>query len=98
MAIHLRRRELIAALGGTAAWSLAARAQQPDRMRRIGLLMATAEDDPETKLRLAGLQQGLEKLGWSEGRNIHLDKRFASAPSEIRQGSSRKRWSPRDLT
>ena len=58
------------------------RAQQSDRVRRIGVLMATAEDDPETKLRLAGLQQGLEKLGWSEGRNIHLDKRFAAAPSE----------------
>ena len=61
---------------------MAVRAQQSDRVRRIGVLMATAEDDPETKLRLAGLQQGLEKLGWSEGRNIHLDKRFAAAPSE----------------
>src|SRR5262249_39606595 len=53
-----------------------------ERMRRIAVLMATAEGDPETKLRLAGLRQGLEKLGWLDGRNVHLDTRFALAPNE----------------
>jgi putative ABC transport system substrate-binding protein len=77
-----RRREFMTLLGGAAAWPLAARAQQPDRMRRIGVLMSTAENDPETKLRLAGLRQGLEKLGWLEGSNVHLDARFAPAPDE----------------
>jgi putative tryptophan/tyrosine transport system substrate-binding protein len=79
---HLKRREFIALLGGAAAWPIAARAQLGERMRRIGALMATAEDDPETKLRLVGLRQGLEKLGWFEGRNIQLDTRFAPAPNE----------------
>jgi len=78
----MRRREFITLIGGAAAWPLAARAQQSDRVRRIGVLMATSEDDPETKPRLAGLRRGLEKLGWSEGRNVHLDTRFAAAPNE----------------
>jgi hypothetical protein len=59
----LRRRELIALLGGAAlAWPVAVRAQQPDRMRRIGVLMALAEDDPETKARLAGFRQGSKSV------------------------------------
>ena len=78
----MKRRAFITLLSGAAAWPLVAEAQQSDRMRRIGVLMATAEDDPETKPRLAGLRQGLEKLGWSEGRNVHLDTRFAAAPNE----------------
>jgi putative tryptophan/tyrosine transport system substrate-binding protein len=73
----MRRREFIALLGsGVAGWPIAARAQQPDRMRRIGVLMGLAEDDPETKARLAGFRQGLEKRGWSEGRNVSMDIRF----------------------
>ena len=76
------RREFITLLGGAAAtWPLAARAQQAERMRRIGVLMATAEDDPETKPRLEGFRQELQKLGWSEGRNVHFDTRFAPAPN-----------------
>jgi putative ABC transport system substrate-binding protein len=51
-------------------------------MRRIGVLMALAEDDPETKARLAGFRQGLEKRGWSEGRNLHVDTRFAPAGAQ----------------
>jgi putative tryptophan/tyrosine transport system substrate-binding protein len=74
---HLLRRDFITLLGGAAAWPLAARAQQPDRMRRIGVLMGFAEDDPEMKARLAALLQGLQKRGWSEGRNVHIDYRFA---------------------
>jgi putative tryptophan/tyrosine transport system substrate-binding protein len=80
----LRRRELIALLGGAAvAWPVAARAQQPDRMRRIGVLMGLAKDDPETKARLAGFRQGLEKRGWSEGRNVRIDYRFAPAGAQV---------------
>jgi putative ABC transport system substrate-binding protein len=75
----MRRRAFITLLGGAAvAWPLAARAQQ-DRMRRIGVLMGFAEDDPEAKARLAAFRQGLEKRGWSEGRNVRIDTRFAPA-------------------
>src|SRR5262245_51041177 len=73
----MRRRAFITLLGGAAAaWPLAARAQQPERMRRIGVLLGLAEDDPETKARLAAFRQGLEKRGWSEGRNVRIDYRF----------------------
>jgi putative ABC transport system substrate-binding protein len=78
----MRRREVITLLGGAAAWPLSARAQQPDRMRRVSVLIALAEDDPDSKVRLAAFRQGLEKLGWSEGRNIQLDARFAVPTNE----------------
>ena len=78
----MRRRDFIAALGSTAAWPLATRAQQSDRMRRIGVLMSTPEQDPDSKPRLAAFQQALEKLGWSEGRNIRLDVRFVLPANE----------------
>jgi putative tryptophan/tyrosine transport system substrate-binding protein len=79
----VKRRELITLLGGAAvAWPLSARAQQPDRIRRVGVLMGLAEDDPDSKARLAAFRQGLEKLGWSEGRNIRLDVRFALPADE----------------
>ena len=82
----MRRREFITLLGGAAAsWPLAARAQQQEQMRRIGVLVGLAEDDPETKARLGGFQQGLAKLGWSEGRNISVEYRFARAsPDQIK--------------
>src|SRR5215475_4979547 len=84
MAIHIRRRQFIVTLGGAAAaWPLAARAQQPDGMRRIGMLLALAEDDPEIRARLAAFRQGLEKRGWSEGRNVHIDYRFAPASAQV---------------
>jgi putative ABC transport system substrate-binding protein len=80
----MRRREFITLLGGaTAAWSLAARAQQPgDRVRRIGILVSGAESDPEMQERLAAFRQGLARFGWSEGRNIQVDYRYASASAE----------------
>ena len=79
----MRRREFVTLLGGAAvAWPLSARAQQPDRIRRVGVLMGLAEDDPDSKTRLGAFRQGLEKLGWSEGRNIHLDVRFALPANE----------------
>jgi putative ABC transport system substrate-binding protein len=75
----MRRREFIAGLGGTAAaWPLAARAQQADRMRRIGVLMSLAADDPETQARIAAFQQGLQQLGWTDGRNVRIDTRWAT--------------------
>jgi len=75
----MRRRELITLLGGAvAAWPLAARAQQADRVRRIGLLMATA-DDREGQARVTALKQGLQELGWTDGRNIQIETRFGAA-------------------
>ncbi len=79
----MRRREFITLLGGAAAaWPLAARAQQPERMRRIGVLVGLAEDDPDAKARLAGFQQGLNRIGWSEGGNVRIDYRFAPAGAQ----------------
>jgi putative ABC transport system substrate-binding protein len=73
----MRRREVITLLGGTAAWPLAARAQQPDRMRRIGALMGPVEGDPEGRAWVAALEQGLAELGWSGRRNLRVDYRWA---------------------
>ena len=70
----MKRREFITLLGGASAWPLAARAQQPgEHMRRIGVLIALAEDDPEAKAWVAGFLQGLAKRGWSKDRNLHID-------------------------
>ena len=80
----MRRREFLGLVGGaTAAWPIAAGAQQPDRMRRIGVLVGLAEDDADTKAWLAGFRQGLERLGWSEGRNVRIDLRFAPAVAQV---------------
>jgi putative tryptophan/tyrosine transport system substrate-binding protein len=73
----MRRREFIAVVGGAAAWPLAATAQQPDRMRRIGVLMGYAENDPGAKAFLAGFIQRLAELGWVDGRNLRIDIRWA---------------------
>jgi putative ABC transport system substrate-binding protein len=82
--LPLRRREFIALLGSAAAaWPLDAHAQQGEQVRRIGVLMTTAANDPETKARLTAFRQGLEKRGWSEGRNIRIDYRFASAGAQV---------------
>jgi len=71
------RREFITLLGGAAAWPGVTRAQQTEKTLRIGVLVGLAESDPETRARLAGFWQGLEKRGWSEGRNVRIDYRFA---------------------
>jgi putative ABC transport system substrate-binding protein len=74
----VRRREFITLLGGAAAWPLAARAQQAERMRRIGVLMGYAENDSDAQARVAGFREGLQKLGWTEGRNIRIDTRWVA--------------------
>src|SRR5262245_4652428 len=76
----MRRREFITLIGGAGAmWPLAAFAQQPERMRRIGALIALAETDAEGKAWVAGFRKGLEQRGWSEDQNLHIDYRFAPA-------------------
>src|SRR5262245_34410924 len=88
----MRRREFITFLGGaTVTWSVAARAQQIEKVRRIGVLMAHTENDPEFKDYLDAFRQGLQKLGWIEGRNIQIDTRWgALADAEARQRSARE--------
>src|SRR5215475_743024 len=77
----MRRREFITLIGGAATWPLAARGQQPERMRRIGLLMGVA-DDREGQARVTALKQGLQELGWTDGRNIQIETRFAGADAD----------------
>ena len=75
----MRRRDSLALLGGAAdTWPLAARAQQTDRMRRIGVLMPFAESDAEIQAQIAAFREGLQKLGWTEGRNVQFDYRWAA--------------------
>ena len=93
----MKRREFITLLGGAAAaWPLAARAQQPERMRRIGTLMRVRADDPEWQVRNAAFLQGLRQLGWIEGRNVRIDYRWAAGDAE-REPDMRRNWwrSPR---
>jgi putative tryptophan/tyrosine transport system substrate-binding protein len=83
----MNRREFISLLGGAAAsWPLAARAQQPERVRRIGVLMASAADDSESQARIAAFLQGLAQLGWADGRNVRIDTRWATTdPDDLRR-------------
>ena len=78
----MKRRDFITLLGSAAAWPLAARAQQGERVRRIGVLMSFAADDPESQARLAAFAQGLQEAGWSDGRNARLDIRFAAGDND----------------
>jgi putative ABC transport system substrate-binding protein len=79
MPVTIGRRELLAALGGAVAvWPLAARAQQPDQVRRIGVLMGYAESDSDARAWYAAFREALQKLGWTEGRNIQIDTRWAT--------------------
>src|SRR5258707_6857363 len=83
--LDLRRRRFITLLGGAAAWPLAARAQQADRMRLIGVLMAYAQSDPEGQAWVAAFSERLQKLGWVEGRNIRIVTRWATPNVEAMQ-------------
>ena len=79
----MRRRNFIAGLvSTTATWPLVGRAQQPERMRRIGVLMPFAENDPEAMAQLSGFRQGLGQLGWTDGRNVRLDVRWAAGSND----------------
>jgi putative ABC transport system substrate-binding protein len=88
----LKRREFMSLLGGAAvAWPLAARAQQPDRTQHIGMLMAHPESDPEFQAYVAAFRQGLQKLGWTEGRNIRIDSRWGALDdAEARQRAAKE--------
>ena len=87
MRICLRRREFTTLLGGAAAWPLAARAQRRDRVRRIGVLMFGKEDDPMWKPRLSAFTQALAALGWTDGRNVRTDLRWAGPDDIYRIGA-----------
>src|SRR6516165_5398316 len=90
MAIHIQRREFIFTLGGAAfAWPFAARAQQAERMRRIGVLSALAADDPHGQARLTAFLQALQQLGWTDGRNVRVDTRWAADADSARKYAAR---------
>ena len=79
----MKRREFIALVGGSAAaWPVAARAQQPERMRRIGVLLPATSDDVEFQARVGAFLQGLQQLGWRIGRNVRIDIRWATPAAE----------------
>ena len=84
MTVTIGRRELLAALGGAAAaWPLAARAQQGERVWRIGALMSVAADDPEAPARVGAFSQGLAELGWTIGRNVRIDYRWYAGDADM---------------
>src|SRR5262249_7396520 len=98
---RLQRRDFITLLGGVAvAWPLAARAQQRERIRRIGVLIGVA-DDAEGQARVKALQQGLHELGWIEGRNVRIDYRWTGGDAtrvrdlRVRAPQRRRRGRPR---
>jgi putative tryptophan/tyrosine transport system substrate-binding protein len=81
---HMRRREFIAFIGGAAAaWPLAARAQQGERMRRIGVLMSASPDDPYQTTYLSAFMQGLQERGWTIGRNVRIDPRWGAGNTDL---------------
>jgi ABC-type uncharacterized transport system substrate-binding protein len=81
----MRRRDFIALLGGAAAWPVAVRAQQSERMRQIGVVLPPAENDPEAQGWMAAFREGLEKLGWREGHNIRIETRWRVADANSMQ-------------
>src|SRR6516165_789624 len=78
----MQRREFIAGLGSAAAWPLAARAQQGDRVRRIGVISPLAANDPEARREIEAFLQGLEQLGWTDGRNVRIDYGWGSGNAD----------------
>ena len=93
----IKRREFITLLGGAAAWPLAARAQQGDRVRRIGVLLPWDENEPRSKTSVSAFTQSLAGLGWADGRNVRMDLRWWPIPSPAassRGSTSRAGTSP----
>src|SRR5262249_48924288 len=82
MVVPIRRGELPAARGGAMGWPIAAWAQRLDRMRRVGVLMHLAADDPEGQSRVAAFLQGLQEAGWAVGRNVNIDMRWAAGEAD----------------
>jgi putative ABC transport system substrate-binding protein len=83
---RMQRREFVTALGGvTAMWPFTARAQQSERMRRIGVPMSTSADDPEGQARIAAFSSALHQLGWTEGRNAEIHRRWPKAGEKARK-------------
>ena len=78
----MKRREFLGVLGGAAIWPLVARAQQSDRMRRIGALMNFSESNPQSRNRVAAFEQSIEKLGWTIGRKVLIDYRWYMGDDE----------------
>ena len=79
----MQRREFIVLLGGAAAtWPIVARAQQPERVRRIGVLSGLAANDPDTQARMAAFLQGLQQLGWTDGRNVQIEYRWGAGNAD----------------
>jgi putative ABC transport system substrate-binding protein len=86
----MRRRDFVNLLGAAASWPLAARAQQPERIRRIAMLSGFAASDPEAQGRIAAFQQGLKELGWTAGRNLHIDFRWSTGGATEMQASAKE--------
>ena len=86
---RMKRRRFITLLGGAVVWPLAARAQQADRMRRVGVLSSLTADDPEGQARVATFRQALQQLGWTEGRNLQIDIRWSAGdPERVRKNAT----------
>src|SRR5215467_6168598 len=79
----IRRREFLTLFGSVAGWPITARAQQRERMRRVGVLLTTAADDPESAHRLLALGQGLQQAGWIDGRNLRIDIRWSNGNADL---------------
>ena len=88
----MKRREFITLLGGAAAWPFAARAQQGERVRRIGVLNPFAESDPEVQANIAAFRQALQKLGWTDGRNVRIDFRWGGADAGRIRAHAKELW------
>ena len=89
---HTKRRTFIAGLGSAAALPVVARAQQGNRVRRIGVLGSLDENDPEAKLRISALTQALAALGWTDGRNVRMDLRWRGGDTNRLQALAKSWW------
>src|SRR5712671_981303 len=78
----MKRREFITLLGAATAWPVAARAQQVERVRRMGVLFSLAADDPESLARVGAFLQGVQQLGWTDGRNVRIDYRWGAGDAD----------------